>query len=139
MEGRGATRPRSTAAEFEQAAEPLIARLREPVLRSLRDSGIVSEALSEIILVGGATRMPIVRRAVTRMFGRFPDTSVDPDQAVALGAAVQAGLRARDAALEEIRLTDVCPFTLGVDIAEYDRNGAPCARACSRRSSSATP
>jgi molecular chaperone HscC len=112
-----------TGADFETAAGPLIARLREPVLRSLRDSGIVSDALSEVILVGGATRMPIVRRTVTRMFGRFPDASVDPDQAVALGAAVQAGLRDRDAALDEIRLTDVCPFTLGVDVAERDRSG----------------
>lgn len=112
-----------TGAEFEEAAAPLIARLREPVLRSLRDSNILSESLSEIILVGGATRMPIVRRAVTRMFGRFPDVGVDPDHAVALGAAVQAGLRARDAALDEIRLTDVCPFTLGVDSGEFDQHG----------------
>ena len=111
------------ADEFAQAAAPLIARLREPVLRSLRDSSIVSEMLSEIILVGGATRMPIVRKAVTRMFGRFPQSKVDPDLAVALGAAAQAGLRARDAALEEIRLTDVCPFTLGVDTVEFDRRG----------------
>jgi molecular chaperone HscC len=101
----------------------LLARLRDPVLRSLRDSGIHTEQLSEIILVGGATRMPIVRRSVTRMFGRFPSGSVDPDHAVALGAAVQAGLKARDAALDEIRLTDVCPFTLGVDTVERDANG----------------
>jgi len=112
-----------TSAEFEEAVAPLIARLRDPVLRSLRDSGIVADHLSEIILVGGATRMPVVRRAVTRMFGRFPDVDMDPDHAVALGAAVQAGLRAKDAALDEIRLTDVCPFTLGVDAAEFDRNG----------------
>ncbi|GGC75846.1 Hsp70 family protein [Chelatococcus reniformis] len=112
-----------TAADFEAAAGPLVARLRDPVLRSLRDSGVVSETLSEVVLVGGATRMPLVRRAVTRMFGRFPDASVHPDHAVALGAAVQAGLRARDAALNEIRLTDVCPFTLGVDTTEFDSNG----------------
>jgi molecular chaperone HscC len=111
------------AADFETVAEPLIARLREPVLRSLRDSGIVADALSEIVLVGGGTRMPVVRRAVTRMFGRFPDMSVDPDHAVALGAAVQAGLRARDVTLDEIRLTDVCPFTLGVNSAQRDRSG----------------
>lgn len=112
-----------TADAFADAAEPLIARLREPVLRSLRDSRIQSAALSAVVLVGGATRMPIVRRAVTRMFGRFPDTALDPDHAVALGAAVQAGLRARDAALDEVRLTDVCPFTLGVDTAERDPLG----------------
>jgi molecular chaperone HscC len=112
-----------TARAFEEAAEPLIARLRDPVLRSLRDSNILAERLSEVILVGGATRMPIVRKAVTRMFGRFPGAGVDPDQAVALGAAVQAGLRAKDAALDEIRLTDVCPFTLGVETAQRDRMG----------------
>ena len=112
-----------TAAEFETAAEPLIARLRDPVLRSLRDSGIRVETLSEIVLVGGATRMPIVRRAITRMFGRFPNTAVHPDHAIALGAAVQAGLLARDGALDEVRLTDVSPFTLGVDHTEIDARG----------------
>ncbi len=112
-----------TAADFEDAAQPLIARLRDPVLRSLRDSNIRSEHLSEVVLVGGGTRMPIVRRAVTRMFGRFPNATVDPDHAVALGAAVQAGLRSRDAALDEVRLTDVCPFTLGVEVTDIDRTG----------------
>lgn len=110
-------------ADIESAFAPLIARLRDPVLRSLRDGNIRSDMLGEIVLVGGATRMPVVRRAVTKMFGRFPNMSLDPDQAVALGAAVQAGLKARDSALEEIRLTDVCPFTLGVEISERDRSG----------------
>lgn len=109
--------------EFDQAAEPLIKRLRDPVLRALRDSSIDPAELSEIVLVGGATRMPVVRRALTRMFGRFPDTSVHPDHAVALGAAVMAGLLARDADLDEIRITDVAPFTLGIDVAERDQHG----------------
>ena len=112
-----------SASEFEVQAEPLLARLRDPVLRSLRDSDIKVETLSEVILVGGATRMPIVRRTITRMFGRFPNNAVHPDHAVALGAAVQAGLKAKDADLEEIRLTDVCPFTLGVDHATPDGRG----------------
>lgn len=112
-----------SAAEFEQAAAPLLARLRDPVLRSLRDTGIRTDMLSEVILVGGATRMPIVRRAVARMFGRFPANAVDPDHAVALGAAVQAGLKSRDAALNEVRLTDVCPFTLGIEVSEWDGRG----------------
>jgi molecular chaperone HscC len=105
------------AAEFEEMAAPLIARLREPVLRSLRDSGLRPEDLAEIILIGGATRMPVVRKAVARMFGRFPNANVNPDEAVAIGAAVQAGLKARDAALKEVVLTDVCPFSLGVETA----------------------
>ena len=112
-----------TARAFEEQAQGLLTRLREPVLRSLRDCNVDAKALSEIVLVGGATRMPIVRRAIARMFGRFPNSTVHPDHAVALGAAVQAGLLARDAALDEIRLTDVCPFTLGVDNAERDSRG----------------
>ncbi|HEY1606632.1 MAG TPA: molecular chaperone HscC [Allosphingosinicella sp.] len=107
------------AAAFEEAAGALIDSLREPVVRALRDGGVRVEELSEIVMVGGATRMPIVRRAVTRMFGRFPSTNVHPDHAVALGAAVQGALQERDAALKEIRLTDVCPFTLGVESAEH--------------------
>ncbi len=110
--------------EFTSAAEPLLARMREPVLRALRDSRIPADSLAEIVLVGGATRMPIVRRAVTKMFGRFPAAHVNPDEAVALGAAVQAGLKARDSALKEVVLTDVCPYTLGVDTGERLPNGA---------------
>ncbi|MBL0915222.1 MAG: Hsp70 family protein, partial [Sphingopyxis sp.] len=110
-------------AAFEERAAPLIARLRDPVLRALRDGNVRAEGLSEIVMVGGATRMPLVRRAVTRMFGRFPNAQINPDHAIALGAAVQAGLKSRDAALKEIRLTDVCPFTLGVDIGHRDATG----------------
>ncbi|MBO9713839.1 molecular chaperone HscC [Sphingomonas sp.] len=112
-----------TSRDFEEACAQLLQRLRDPVLRSLRDSNIRVETLSEVVLVGGGTRMPIVRRAITRMFGRFPNATVHPDHAVALGAATQAGLLARDSALDEVRLTDVCPFTLGVDIAEPDGRG----------------
>ncbi|USI73758.1 Hsp70 family protein [Sphingomonas morindae] len=112
-----------TAEEFEAAAAPLLDRLREPVLRAMRDSKLYADAMSEIVLVGGATRMPIVRKAVTRMFARFPNASVHPDHAIALGAGVQAGLRERKADLAEIRLTDVCPFSLGVEVAEHDASG----------------
>ena len=105
----------STAA-FEEQAAPLVERLREPVLRALRDSNLRPEALSDIILIGGATRMPVVRRAVARMFGRFPNATINPDEAVALGAAVQAGLKARDSALKEVVVTDVCPYSLGVEV-----------------------
>jgi molecular chaperone HscC len=108
---------------FEQLCSPLITRLREPVLRALRDGGIHAEKLTEIVLVGGATRMPIVRRAVARMFGRLPGLGPNPDEAVAVGAAVQAGLKARDAALKEVVMTDVCPYTLGVDVAERRSDG----------------
>lgn len=112
-----------TADAFEAACEPLVRRLRDPVLRSLRDSGIHSGDLQEVVLVGGATRMPLVRKTVTRMFGRFPSHAVDPDEAVARGAAIQAGLKARDAALSEVVLTDVCPYSMGVEISEQRAPG----------------
>jgi molecular chaperone HscC len=105
-------------AAFEEQAAPLIVRLREPVIRSLRDGAVRAEQLSEIVMVGGATRMPVVRKAATRMFGRFPSTRIHPDHAVALGAAIQGALLAKDSALREVRLTDVCPFTLGVESSE---------------------
>jgi molecular chaperone HscC len=113
-----------SATDFDEAAQPLITRLKDPVLRAMSDSGLDSAKLSEIVMVGGATRMPIVRRAVTRMFGRFPATSVHPDHAVALGAAVLAGLRAKDVTLKEVRLTDVCPFTLGVNTSQRLPDGS---------------
>lgn len=112
-----------TADAFEGASEDLLRRLREPVVRALRDCSFDVSELGDIVLVGGATRMPIVRKAITRMFGRFPNSAVHPDHAVALGAAIQAGLLSRDAALDEIRIADVCPFTLGVDSMERDAYG----------------
>ena len=112
-----------STSEFEAQAEGLIRRLRDPVVRALRDSQIDAASLSEVVLVGGATRMPVVRKAITRLFGRFPNASVHPDHAVALGAAIQGGLIARDGGLEEIRITDVCPFTLGIETAERTARG----------------
>lgn len=113
-----------TRTEFEHWVEPLLQRLRQPVLRALRDAGIKAADLAEVVLVGGATRMPIVRQTVARLFGRFPSHGIDPDEAVALGAAVQAGLKARDQALREVVLTDVCPYSLGVEVADKLPDGS---------------
>ncbi|AOL93179.1 Hsp70 family protein [Porphyrobacter sp. LM 6] len=114
---------RVTTEAFEEAAAGLVKRLRDPVIRALRDCHIDVKTLSDIVLVGGATRMPVVRKALTRMFGRFPNATVHPDHAVALGAAIQAGLLSGGDGLEEIRITDVAPFTLGVDTATRDQHG----------------
>jgi molecular chaperone HscC len=114
---------RVTTEAFEEAAAGLVKRLRDPVIRALRDCHIDVKTLSDIVLVGGATRMPVVRKALTRMFGRFPNATVHPDHAVALGAAIQAGLLSGGDGLEEIRITDVAPFTLGVDTATRDSHG----------------
>ena len=112
-----------TTEAFEEAAAPLVKRLRDPVIRALRDCHIDVRTLSDIVLVGGATRMPVVKKALTRMFGRFPNATVHPDHAVALGAAIQAGLLSGGDGLEEIRITDVAPFTLGVGTATRDAHG----------------
>lgn len=112
-----------TADQFKEAAAPLLKRLRDPVTRALRDSYINVAGLSDIVLVGGATRMPAVREAITRMFGRFPNSTVHPDHAVALGAAILAGLLSDGTELEEIRVTDVAPFTLGIDTSDVDQFG----------------
>jgi molecular chaperone HscC len=99
-----------------QLCEPLLVRLRQPVERALRDATIKASELDMVVLAGGATRMPVVRKLVSRMFGRFPAIDLDPDHAIALGAAVQAGLKMRDAALDEIVMTDVAPYSLGIAI-----------------------
>jgi len=107
-----------TDKEFASISEPLLLRLRDPVARALRDSNIRTSELSSVVLAGGATRMPIVRKLVARMFGRFPAMDLNPDEVVARGTAVQAGLKMKDAALDEIVMTDVCPYSLGVDVAK---------------------
>lgn len=103
---------------FVSLAEPLLERLRAPVERALRDARIRPAELDSIVLAGGATRMPMVRRLVSRMFGRFPVVDLNPDEVVALGAAVQAGLKMRDAALDEVVMTDVAPYSMGVDVVQ---------------------
>jgi len=100
---------------FERLCEPLVQRLRAPLERAMRDARLLPADLDEIVLVGGASRMPLCARLVSRMFGRLPMRHVNPDEAVALGACVAAGMKARDERLEEIVLTDVCPHTLGVE------------------------
>jgi len=102
-------------AALEKACSALLVRLRHPVERALRDARLPIAELDNIVLAGGATRMPAVRRMVARMFGRFPACDINPDEVVALGAAVQAGLKMNDAALDEVVMTDVAPYSLGTD------------------------
>ncbi len=104
---------------LEEAARPLLQRLRAPVERALRDANLRSSELDNVVLAGGATRMPLVRRLVTTMFGRFPAVDLNPDEVVALGVAVQAGLRMRDAALQEVVMTDVAPYSLGIEMSVH--------------------
>lgn len=116
-----------TLSEYEKACAPLLEKLRRPIERSLRDAGVSLGDIDQIVLVGGATRLPIVRRFVTRLFSRIPGVSVDPDKAVAVGAALQCGMRVRDKEIREVVLTDVCPYTLGTEIVAsngvFEENG----------------
>ena len=108
---------------FEKISEPLLARLRAPIERALRDARVDPEALSQIVLAGGASRMPMFRRLIARLFQRLPVQNINPEEVVARGAAVRAGLAMRDASLDEVVLTDVAPFTLGTAVSERDGSG----------------
>ncbi|MGH8087587.1 MAG: Hsp70 family protein, partial [Stenotrophomonas sp.] len=109
---------------YAQLCEPLLQRMRAPIERAIRDARLKPEALDDIVLVGGAVRMPMISRLVTRMFGRLPLRHIHPDQAIALGATVAAGLKSRDQTLEEIVLTDVCPYTLGTQVSRRGPDGS---------------
>lgn len=106
-----------TRDEFEQAAKPLMQRLRQPLERALRDAKLRTDQIDGIILVGGASRMPLIRQSVLQLFRKVPLASVHPDEAVARGAAVQAALVAREESVSEVVLTDVMPFSLGTETA----------------------
>lgn len=108
---------------FAKLSESLVQRMRTPLERAMRDARLQPTQLDEIVLVGGASRMPLVARLVSRMFGRLPLRHVNPDQAIALGACIAAGLKARDTRLDEVILTDVCPYTLGTKVSRTDENG----------------
>lgn len=105
-----------TEDEYEKNCQLLLAQLRRPIERSLKDANIRLSEISEVVLVGGATKMSIVRKFVTKLFGRFPNVSLNPDEVVALGAAIQGAMKERNEAIREIVMTDVCPFTLGTDV-----------------------
>lgn len=105
-----------TREEFLAVSGPLLRRLMSPVGRVLRDAELRPQDVSEIVLVGGATRSPVVFDWVKNEFGREPLRRFNPDHVVALGAAVQAALIADDEAVADMVMTDVCPFTLGVEI-----------------------
>ncbi|KAA3543426.1 molecular chaperone HscC [Pseudomonas savastanoi] len=112
-----------TQEQMNDLFAPLLARLRAPIERALRDAKIRVADLDEILLVGGTTRMPLIRKLAAGMFGRFPAITLNTDEVVAQGAAIQAALKQRDAALEEVVLTDVCPYTLGIETTQYVFNG----------------
>jgi molecular chaperone DnaK len=102
-----------TRSRFEQLVDPLLSRLRHPVEQALKDAGLDTKKIDEVVLVGGSTRIPKVQEIVKEMFGKEPNKSVNPDEVVAIGAAVQAGVLSGEKT--DILLLDVTPLSLGIE------------------------
>lgn len=120
-----------TAKEYGEACEELLMKIREPVKKSLADAGLKLGDIDEVLLIGGATRLSIVRDFLIRLFRKFPDTRLNPDETVALGAAVQAAMKERREEVREVILTDVCSFTLGTEVVvEYEEGRFENGRFC---------
>jgi molecular chaperone DnaK len=102
-----------TRAKFEQLTEDLLARIKGPFEAVLRDGGIDTSDVDEVVLVGGATRMPMVQNLVRELTGKEPHKGVNPDEVVAVGAAIQAGVLAGD--VKDVLLLDVTPLSLGIE------------------------
>ncbi len=104
---------RLSRAKFEQLTAALTERLRGPVLQALKDAGLKASDIQEVVLVGGSTRMPVVQELVRKLIGKEPNKSVNPDEVVAVGAAIQAGVLGGD--VKGVVLLDVTPLSLGVE------------------------
>ena len=102
-----------TRAKFEQLIQPILARLKGPTEQALKDSGLAWSAIHEVILVGGSTRIPAVQQMVKDLTGKEPNRSVNPDEAVALGASIQAGVITGE--VKDLLLLDVTPLSLGIE------------------------
>jgi molecular chaperone DnaK len=102
-----------TRAKFEQMIEDLVERSADPCKQALRDSGMTPSDIDEVVLVGGSTRVPLVQQVVKRLFNKEPNKSVNPDEVVAVGAAVQGGVLAGD--VKDVLLLDVTPLSLGIE------------------------
>ncbi|HJT67636.1 MAG TPA: molecular chaperone DnaK [Pyrinomonadaceae bacterium] len=102
-----------TRSRFEQLVDPILSRLRSPVETALKDAGLDAKKIDEVVLVGGSTRIPKVQEIVKDMFGKEPNKSVNPDEVVAIGAAVQAGVLSGEKT--DILLLDVTPLSLGIE------------------------
>ena len=100
-------------ADLERLVDDLIKRTIEPMKKALADAGVSTSDISEVVLVGGMTRMPKVREAVKQFFGKEPHTGVNPDEVVAMGAAIQAGVLQGD--VKDVLLLDVTPLSLGIE------------------------
>jgi molecular chaperone HscC len=109
--------------EFEKHCLFILNKLRAPVVRALTDASLKLADIDAVVLVGGATKLPIIRNFVSKLFGRLPASHINPDEVVALGAAASAALKERNHSIKELVLTDVCPFTLGTSVSVSSAKG----------------
>ncbi len=120
-----------SATAYEKACEELLDRISQPIKRSLADANLRLADIHKVVLIGGATKSSLIRKYVARQFKMLPDVTVNPEEAVALGAALQGAMKERNEAIREVILTDVCPFTLGTEVVRewedgYMENGVFC-------------
>lgn len=102
-----------TRSEFEKMIDDIIERFKQPCHKAIKDSGISVDKIDEIILVGGTTRIPIIKKIVKDIFGKDPSSKINPDEAVAIGAAIQGGVLSGD--VNDVLLLDVTPLSLGLE------------------------
>lgn len=106
--------------QFKEVVMPLLLRVRSPIQRTISDSGMGLNEIDEVILVGGATKLHLFKQMITQLFKRMPSSHLNPDLVVAMGASIQAGLKSKNKELDDIVLTDVAPYSLGIEIVDQE-------------------
>lgn len=111
-----------TQAEWQKLLENLLMKIQHPIIRALQDAKLKPKDFSAVLLIGGATKMPVFRQQMAKFFGKMPYMNLNPDEAVALGAVIQSALLNKNETFDELILTDVCGYSLGIETAKTVNN-----------------